>query len=112
MSVADKQLSNEELLAQLSDEEDLNEENFQFAIIGDGSCAEKRDDVLDFLHQKDLLSKVDITNVYNKSSTTVLLGVDENISDKALTEINKALATQKEFAQFELVSSMLPFECE
>ena len=54
-------MSNEELLAQLSDEDDMNNDsNFQFAIVGDNNCAQVKDEILEYLHQKDLLSKVDI----------------------------------------------------
>ena len=50
-------LSNEALLAQLSDEEDMNRDsNFQYAIIGDENCSRMKEDILDYLHQKDLLS--------------------------------------------------------
>ena len=37
-------MSNEELLAQLSDEDDMNNDsNFQFAIVGDNNCTQVKD---------------------------------------------------------------------
>ena len=44
-------MSNEELLAQLSDEDDMNNDsNFQFAIVGDNNCAQVKDEILEYLH--------------------------------------------------------------
>ena len=44
-------LSNEALLAQLSDEDDMNQESsFQYAIVGDENCSRLKDLILEFLH--------------------------------------------------------------
>ena len=43
--------STEELLAELSDEDDMGEDsNFQFAIVGDQNCSQMKDLILEYLH--------------------------------------------------------------
>ena len=91
-------LSNEALLAQMSDEDDMNQDsNFQYAVIGDENCTRMKEDILDYLHQKDLLSTVDITSVYGKNQQTFLLAVDEDITSERIDQINKALRSHGVF---------------
>lgn len=92
MAINTEGLSSEELMAMLSEEEDLNQDSlYSYAIVGDQNCSHLKDSILEFLHQKDLLSSVDISSVYMKSSMTVLLEVEEDIQDDQLDQINKAL---------------------
>ena len=85
-------MSTEAMLAQLSDEDDMNQDsNFQFAIIGDENCSHLKDQILEYLHQKDLLSSVDISEIYMKNSMTVLLAVEEDLPENQVDQINKVL---------------------
>ena len=98
-------MSTEAMLAQLSDEEDMNEDsNFQFAIVGDENCSHIKDQILEFLHQKDLLSSVDINEVYMKNSMTVLLAVEEDLPDSQVERINKVLLNHKDFKSYKMVN--------
>ena len=98
-------LSNEELLAQLSDEDDMNQDsNFQYAIVGDEDCSQLKDAILSFLHEKDLLPSVDISNVYMKNPKTVLLSVNEDITEDLLEQINKALIDHRQFNLYKVVN--------
>lgn len=95
-------MSTEEMLAMLSDEDDMyhdsknsksklqgqgmyshsfSDTNFQLAIVGDEECFQRKDNILEYLHQKDLLSKVDIAEIYMKNAMTVLLAVEEDVPE-------------------------------
>ena len=93
------QSPHEARLAQHSDEDDFEKESqFQFAIVGDKNCLENKDRILEFLHQKDLLSSVDISDVYNKNAQTFLLVIEDDVDEAQLNAINTALSAHKEFS--------------
>ena len=105
MAINTEGLSSEELMAMLSEEEDMNQvSNYSYAIVGDQNCSHLKDSILEFLHQKDLLSSVDISSVYMKSSMTVLLEVEEDIEEDQLDQINRALQNHKEFSFYKVVN--------
>ena len=63
-----------------------------------------RDRILEYLHQKDLLSSVDISGIYNKNSMTVLLAVEEDLPESQVDQINKVLQGHKDFKAYKMVN--------
>ena len=59
-----------------------------------------RHKILEFLHQKDLISSVDISAPpQRKSSSTVLLVIEEDLDENYLNAINYALRAHKDFSE-------------
>ena len=61
-------------------------------------CTQLKDQILEFLHQKDLLSSVDISAVYMKNACTVLLSIEDDLDEGQLSSINAALSVHKDFS--------------
>ena len=54
-------------------DDDIADSIYQFALIGDNFTESLKTKMLEFLHQKDLVSSVDITASFIKNPSTVLL---------------------------------------
>ena len=59
--------------------------------MGDKNTASMQAKIMDFLHKKDLISTIELTEMKVKNSSTILLNLDEDFHEERIDEINEQL---------------------
>ena len=73
------------------------ESQFNYGVVGSEKCAQMGEKILLFLHQKDLISNLEISYTQIKDKRTLLVALDDNLDEYLLATINQALSENKEF---------------